>query len=427
MKQLHKKLTFLYTATTGAILAAVLIGILIFNINETRKTTLQEFQDAMFTLSSRFQYGSTVSGSFMAQMEAKNQLIIHIEENQRPFLYTGSWKSSTDRNILIERAKEAALLEDVNTAVKPVSASLIRSSTFTVSGDFSDSYYGSVLVLPTSKGFQSMTLLKYQPAISSILWKQLPLFLALFCFGIGALFTVSWFFVGKALEPVEKSQERQTRFIAAASHELRSPLAVIESSISAMIAQPKDQNLFLNNIRKECKRLASLVSDMLLLASTDAKTWSLYIEPLDMDTLLIDIYERFTPLCREKGVELELKLPEESLPRIQGDRSRLEQVLTVLVDNALFYTPSGKSITLKAYEKHHRLILEVSDEGCGIPDEIKPHIFERFYKGDSARTDKNHFGLGLSIAKELVLLHHGEIVIRDSESGGSCFMVGLPV
>lgn len=425
MKLLRKKLTFLYTFTTGAILAAVLMGILAFNISQVQKNTLQEYQDALFTITSKLQFGSTVTNSFLAQMEAKDQLIIHIEENQTPLLYQGSRSSATDRNILIERAKEMALLEEVNTARKPISASLIRSTTFTVSGDYSDSYYGSVLLLPNSKGFQSLTLIKYKPAVLSILWKQLPLFLAFFCLGIGALLAVSWLFVGKALKPVEESRERQTRFIASASHELRSPLALIESSISAIKARPEDQDLFLNNIRKECKRMASLVSDMLLLASTDAKTWSIQKESVDMDTLLIDIYDSFTPLCREKGIRFVLDLPEKALPHITGDRSRLEQILTILLDNALFYTPAGNAITLKAYENRHSMVLEVEDEGCGIPDEIKAHVFDRFYRGDTARTDKNHFGLGLAIAKELTLLHKGEIRVRDSESGGCCFVVEL--
>lgn len=424
-------MTLLYTVTTGGILTAVVIGILVFNYVQLQKNNLQQFRELAYNISSRLQFGSTISGTYLAQTEASGPAIIHIEENEIPLLFTGSWNPKTARAILIDRAKETARLEAVNTSVRPVSSSIVKSSVFTVNGDYSDSYYGMVFVFPTAKGFQSLTLLGLRTPPSAILKKQVPLFLACDLAGIGALLLVSWFFVGHALAPVEQSQNRQARFIAAASHELRSPLAVIESSVSAIGTDPGKQEHYLENIRRECRRMASLVGDMLFLASTDAKNWQINRADVDVDTLMIDVWESHQPLCGKRGIRLDLKLPEDSLPHISADPQRLEQILAILLDNAISYTPTGKSIRLSAREEGKILVLAVTDQGPGVPDQDKERIFERFYRGDQSRNDKKHFGLGLSIAKELAVLHGGTIMVRDSLSAngqieGSCFEVRLP-
>ena len=167
----------------------------------------------------------------------------------------------------------------------------------------------------------------------------------------------------------------------------------------------------------------------------------------DMDTLLIETYEAFLPACREKQITLRLELPDTSLPSIQADPERIRQILFILLDNALTYTPAGQQIQIRAETKiaaaNHSdrpyrpgispsllpaglLILQVADQGCGISDDQKNLIFDRFYQADKARSSKSHFGLGLSIAKELVCLHKGTITVTDNPKGGSCFSIILP-
>ena len=251
--------------------------------------------------------------------------------------------------------------------------------------------------------------------------------------GIAALYLVCRVLVGRSLKPIEESRKKQNEFIAAASHELRSPLSVIRSSLSAVTAAPEKQDQFLANIDRECLRLSGLVSDLLLLASADAKTWTIRREDLDADTLLIGVYERFEPLARERNIRLCLELPEEALPHLTGDGQRLEQVLSILLDNALTYTPAGKQVTLSACRREARghkkagVTFAVSDQGCGVPDADKKHVFDRFYRADGSRTDRQHYGLGLSVAKELVQLHGGTIGLEDAEGGGARFLVHLPV
>lgn len=426
IKKLHKKLVALYTVTTGLILTIVVAGVLVVSAQEFHKKNLDSFQNDLFNLISRLQFGSTVSGTWLSQLEYEEKLIIHIEDNGIPLIFGGSWNPPTDRSLLVQRAKDQAALELIKTTTRPVSSSLLKSSVFNITGDHNDSYFGSVIVVPVKNGYQSLTLLSYQTPAGSEILRQGIQYAFLTLLGIAALFLVSWVLVGKSLKPIEESRRKQNEFIASASHELRAPLAVIRSSISAISAAPQKRETFMNNIDRECTRMAILVNDMLLLASADTRHFTVREAPLDTDTLLIGIYERFEPLFQKKGVGLRLDLPENPLPHISGDEARMEQVLSILLDNALTYTPSGKEVSLSGYAGRRSVSLAVSDQGCGIDDTAKKHIFDRFYRGDSSRTDKQHYGLGLSIAQELVHLHKGSITVTDSESGGACFTVRLP-
>lgn len=436
ISRLRRQLTALFTVTTGLILTLVVIGILVINARDMRKKNQEAFQNHMLNISSRLQSGATISCTWLAKMESDNNLIIHIEDNGRPLLYSGSWKPASGRETLIERAREAARAEHINPAQRPVSSTLLRSSVFTVTGEHKDTYLGSVIVIPTRNGFQSLTLLSYWDQSVSGLYRRGFLFLFLNAAGIASLMLVSWVLVGRALSPIEENRKKQNEFIAAASHELRAPLAVIRSSLSAARTAPGKREQFMENIDKECSRMSYLIGDMLLLASADAGSWTVRMASMDMDTLLISVYERFEPLYQDKGVALSLELPRSPLPIIKGDEKRLEQVLSILLDNALRYTPGGRGVTLAAeyrQDKHlltggkSSLRLTVSDQGCGMDDAVKKHIFDRFYRADSSRNDKQHYGLGLCIAKELVQLHGGQISVSDSPSGGACFTVRLPL
>ena len=191
---------------------------------------------------------------------------------------------------------------------------------------------------------------------------------------------------------------------------------------------PAHPATLLSLIDSECTRMSRLVDDMLLLASADARTWSIQWEEVDMDTLLIGLLEAFQPVCQEKGITLHLKLPDQILPPVTGDSGRLHQLLAILLDNAISFTPSGRSIWLTAQIdwKKKNLALEVIDEGRGVPLDARPYIFDRFYQADPSRSRKQHFGLGLSIAKELAELHNGSISLTEDGAGRTCFVVVLP-
>jgi signal transduction histidine kinase len=170
-----------------------------------------------------------------------------------------------------------------------------------------------------------------------------------------------------------------------------------------------------------------MVLDLLDLARLDAGTANLKSEPVDVASLLANMEEKFALQAREAGVEI--RVQEGGLPLIPGDGDRLAQVLTNLVDNAIQHSQRGGAIELSARSEGESLVIEVSDTGAGIPQEALPHIFDRFYRGDPSRQGgQDHgAGLGLAIAHEIVLAHHGTISARSVPGQGSTFTVSLPL
>lgn len=428
MKHLRLRLTWLYTVTAGLILALAMTGFLMLRIHETKQEQLELFYSTWNMLSLRLQSDTILSQSFLAQLEVERQSVIHIEENGIPFLYQGSPNMLTNRQTLVECAKNYAAKQGIAGSSAPVSSSSITSDLFILRGDFQEQYYAMILVLAHRNGVRSLCLLMYIPPVWQSLKGTFFLLCGLEAVGILVLLLVSWHFVGWSLRPITENNRKQAEFIAAASHELRSPLAVLRSAIPAILTVPERKAALLHTMDLECSRMSRLIDDMLLLASADAKTWNIHPQKTDMDTLLIEIYEAFLPVCHEKQISLYLDLPEEPIPCLWIDPERIRQVLSILLDNALFYTPAGKAISICAHLKNHSgyLVMQVNDQGCGIPKENLPYIFDRFYRADKARSGKEHFGLGLSIAKELVMLHGGNITVANNPDGGSSFSVTLP-
>ena len=423
--QLRKKLTLLYTLITGLILTTVVFALAVLTSQTDSRQREALFTNQLMTISNKLQYDLRISQDWLSSMEQDNRLVIHIEENGTPLLYSGSSSFATSRPILISRARQAALEESVDTDVPPVSTSLVKSSLFTIRGEHNDWYQGTVMVFSTKNSFFSLILLQDTTVVHREMFYQRLLFLLSDIAGILCLLFVNWKFVGKSLEPVRINEEKQHAFIAAASHELRSPLAVISVAADALGSDNKGQEHFISSIKDECKRMSRLIQDLLLLASTKSSTWSLSCEELDMDTLLLNTYERYEPLCRSKGLHFSLQLPSECLPVILGDGERIMHILSVFLDNGISYAPAASTLTLQASVSKHTLVCAVIDHGPGIPDEQKEQVFEYFYRSDTSRKDKNHFGLGLCVAAELARLSNGRLELEDTPGGGCTFLLYL--
>lgn len=242
------------------------------------------------------------------------------------------------------------------------------------------------------------------------------------------LFLFAWSYAGRMLAPLEENRRRQSQFVASASHELRSPLAVLLASADALaVADEEDRQGFHETIKSEGQRMSRLIDDMLFLASADSQTWAMHLEDVPIDTLLPDLYEKYYPLAREKGLDFSIQLPPgDEVPCISCDPQRIEQVLGILLDNAISYTPPKGRIILGLEKAGASWQLWVADSGPGVPDPWKEEIFQRFSRADSSRKDKNHFGLGLSIAREIIARHHGTIWVEDHTGGGAVFKMELP-
>jgi signal transduction histidine kinase len=194
------------------------------------------------------------------------------------------------------------------------------------------------------------------------------------------------------------------------------------------MAEDEKRKRFSNMIVSEGTRMSRLIDDLLTLARMDSAQLSISMASVELDTLLLDTAEKFDSLAAEKQISLSITLPEEALPPCLGDRERLIQVFSILLDNAISYTPKGGRIGLSLKLHHGKLQVRIADSGPGIPDDAKELIWNRFYRVDQSHNDRAHFGLGLSIAREIILKHKGGIRAEDAaDYGGAAFLVILPV
>lgn len=171
--------------------------------------------------------------------------------------------------------------------------------------------------------------------------------------------------------------------------------------------------------------MSRLINDMLTLSGADSSSLTLRKTAVELDTLLLSSYEKFESLARDKSISLGITLPEDSVPPCHCDKERMEQALSILLDNALSYTPAGGRVCLSLSVSQENFLMRVADNGPGIPDAEKEAVFDRFYRCDKSHKDKNHFGLGLCIAREIVRMHKGNLWAEDAKGKGTAFVIML--
>lgn len=211
---------------------------------------------------------------------------------------------------------------------------------------------------------------------------------------------------------LKQVEEMRREFLASVSHELRTPLTSIRGFLQAILEDlvaPGEQRKYLQRAYEEADRLTRLVNDLLDLARLRAGGVRLHRERVDMKKLVAEVLEECALFAGQKGISLHAEIPDEEIEALV-DRDRIKQVLLNLVDNAIKYVPGGGNVWVNLRREEGQLVVRVRDDGPGIPEEELPHIFEKFRRADRAHSRKVWgAGLGLSIAKELVVLHGGTI------------------
>ncbi len=230
----------------------------------------------------------------------------------------------------------------------------------------------------------------------------------------------------ETLERLEQIFTSQQRFLADVSHELRTPLTVIKGNVDLMRRMKQVDEESLDTIEDEADRLTRLVGNLLLEAQAESGKLPLYFAPVELDTLLLDVFKEMRVLARDR---VNIKLTEIDQIIVSGDRDRLKQVLINLISNAIKYTPKGGEVFLSLGRLGDNARLIVRDTGQGIAVEDLPHIFERFFRAEKSRTRSktSGFGLGLSIAYWIVNRHGGRIEVKSAENKGTTFCIFLPV
>lgn len=423
--KIHLKMTLFHTLVTSAILIVMsLAGLFVFEslLTKNESAVFDKNQNAILT----YLDGQNIIDHEKLMRLADNRYYTIALFEKGMLLFQNQMGEPSGQKGLIDAAYQTAKNDyQFDIENPPVSRSMVKYLNFGIPFQ-NKKYYASVASLPNSAGILCAVILFDRSQLFTQIFQLRLTFLCIDITAILLLFLFARKFTGQMLSPIEENRKQQVQFVAAASHELRSPLSVMLASVTALkAADEEDMPGFYEAIESEGSRMKRLIDDMLTLANADNQSWSVRFEETQLDTLLLDVYEKYSPLTRNGGMSLHISLPEDPLPQCCCDRQRIEQVLTILLNNAMSYSPEGNSITLGIRLTDGKLKLWVADQGYGVPDELKQKIFLRFFRADQARKDREHFGLGLCIASEIIRLHQGKIWVEDNPGGGSVFYFTL--
>ncbi len=231
-------------------------------------------------------------------------------------------------------------------------------------------------------------------------------------------------------EKIEALDNTRSQFVSNASHELKTPLSTMKILIETLLYQdPIDPAMtkdFLGDVNKEIDRLNRIVSDLLTLVNIDSGGMKLNTAEMSLNAQLDEQVKRLLPLARENGIEINLTMHDEI--KLNADALKLQQVIYNVIDNAIKYTPRGGEVETELTRVGKKAVIRISDTGIGIPAADLPHIFDRFYRVDKARSRATGgTGLGLSIVKQIVQLHGGNITATSVEGKGTSFEIELPL
>lgn len=421
--KLHRQMTFFSTLITSGILILMAVACLVISERGITRNSYESFLNNGNSCVAYLEKQDVVSHKWILEAEQEYGVNIRILDNGKKLYFDKlNEKASEDEGEKMLEQAAAISKEEQGLDVEYTGSIHVQREVFFQTAKF----YACTALLPKKTGVLSLVVVYPLDKIKAQISHQRMLFGGLVVVAVLALFAFSWIFTWKMLRPLEENRKNQTQFIAAASHELRSPLAVILSCVQAMEDTAGENKKFLQTIKSEGERMSRLVGDMLTLANADNKSWSIVKGDCELDTLLLEVYEKYEPILREKKISTEIVLPEEPLSPCRCDPGRISQVLGILLDNGASYVLPGGKIQMGVEEREKYFKIYVKDNGPGIPDEKKEAVFQRFYRNDSARKEKQHFGLGLCIAREIVNLHRGSIRIEDTEGGGSTFVIKLP-
>ncbi|WP_414562269.1 MULTISPECIES: sensor histidine kinase [unclassified Anabaena] len=257
----------------------------------------------------------------------------------------------------------------------------------------------------------------------------LLVFTVLIALGLTSL--AGWFLGGLAMLPIRHSYQQLQRFTANASHELRAPLAAILSNAQVGLLAPIDdgatKHLRLEKTVEVAKSMNTLIGNLLFLARRGGCLVPESLRYVDLSDLLEELLDSQTIKAAAQHLHIKSDLPKHSI-MMDADPDLLRQAVMNLLSNACKYTPQGGKVELRLFTEYGQVVIQVEDNGIGIPAEDLPHIFERFYRVDKQRTrSAGGFGLGLAIAQQIVAAHDGHLSVRSELGQGSLFQIELPL
>ncbi len=432
IQRLKQNLYFLFISSLMFIFSIVFCLMVHENIKTKKNSELAYFNRMATTLILQLEHESDYQ-TFLNLYEEKRDMYFQLlSDTGRPLYQSEYLENNTD---IIDTFLSTLLDTEGDFTLSPSSLKdnyySRQSGTYTIKAANGKYYYCvSCLIITDGGSIYTVTAMKECSSFATLLKPEFGYYLCIWCGVLASIAFLSKILIGKAVTPTVQAMQSQKDFIAAVSHECKAPLAAILSSAEMIAAIPDTPDAVKDHthvIDLEVSRMSRLIGDLLLLSSLDAGNWTFHMEEINIDTLLINLYTKYEQICRKKNILLQLNIPDECCPPFYSDEDRLNQIISIFLDNAVSYSPPESEISLNASAGKNELIITIIDHGIGISDKDKPFIFNRFYQCDKSRTQREHFGLGLSIANELVSKLDGRIQLFNTTGGGCTFKIFLPL
>lgn len=237
-----------------------------------------------------------------------------------------------------------------------------------------------------------------------------------------------YFLAGKTLRPIRKMIDEQNQFISDASHELRTPIAVMRAEMESSLMEKNITNnmakLLIKSNLEELTALQNLANGLLKISQLQQNDASLNFQKINLKEIILLTIEKIKPLATKKNITIKSELTD---LWVMGNADNLKELIIIVLDNAIKYSHNQTAITIKSELKNNWAIVKIKDQGIGIASKDIEHIFDRFYRADASRSKAEGFGLGLPIAQKIVLLHHGQISCHSEINKGTVFTLKLPL
>ena len=392
IKKLQKKLTTLLIF----LLTIIWIGILLLFLNSTYKNNLKDVKEDVRSALREIKWKNFIRTQGTAlDLEDIGYCVFQIDDYKQPHILFQTFTNKTDEELLRYAKKYSLTWKKTHQTYKYIYIYKLRKK--------------QLMLISSAPALQATI-----PAI------VLCIFLL---FGGLILFTFSSRIISRWLtQPIEDMISSEKKFISNAGHELKTPLAVIRANTQLLQKEISADNKHLEYIHQETERMIVLVNKMLTLVRLDTAQNQAQPKRFRVDEALYDIIYPMESVAYEKKIRMTVDIQEEMY--IDGIEDQIQNLLSILLNNAISYTPEYGEIVIRAYIQAKKFYLKVSNSGDPIPEEIRDRLFERFFRADEAREDNGHYGLGLSIASSIAANHGGRIRV-DYEHHKNVFSVVL--
>ncbi len=429
LDKLYLKLYIIFTCGIMLIISVIICVVLNSHINTEKTNDSTLFQRMSTLLIYQLENNSNNFQEIVQDYEQEYSIFCTIKNNSGETVYQSALRFPTSADFLLSTLNN--LTNRVSTVDLIKQTITEQKGTFEIKGQNHDIYLGvPATVISKDNNVYNLVLLYQSRTVKELIRKQVPLYISIWFVSLVCVMFLCRLILKKALVPTESVLKNQKEFVASASHELKSPLAVILANvekIGKLGLYDMELQKSVNTMDTECMRMSKLINEMLFLASSDAKTWSISKKEINIDTLLISLYETYEPICVKQNISLNLDIDNITYPILYSDPERMTQILNIFMDNAIQHADNSPSIQILTSLTPKSITFYVIDHGHGISEQDRPFIFDRFYCSDKSRTDKSNFGLGLSIADELSKMLNGKIGFQDTDGGGTTFFLTIPL